>query len=363
MNDVLKLLREDIRDLKAYVPEEASDAGVKLDANELPWRLPGDNSKRGLNRYPDSQSRELTELLASLYKVSPDALLVTRGSDDAIDLLIRAFCRAEHDSVLVCPPTFSMYSVAAHIQGAQVVELPLDINDGFALSADGIIDSWAPGLKVVFLCSPNNPTGNVIPTEVIESILSALRNKAVVVVDEAYIEFTQSRSCISLLDEFDNLIVLRTLSKAYGLAGARCGVMVARPEILQVMRRILPPYPLPTPTIEAVIAVLAEGGGNKSQECISLIAAERERVVSALILSPYIRRVWPPEANFVLAETVDKPKLLDLFAGDNLIVRNIECVGGLENCIRISIGTPDENDILIDIISGTRREKAQATVY
>src|SRR6185437_6976687 len=199
----------------------------RLHANELPWRPLDDDSRAGLNRYPEPQPRALIDRLAELYAVAPASLLVGRGSDEAIDLLTRAFCRAGSDAVLVCPPTFGMYSVCARIQGAEVLQTPLTAADGFALDEHAVLERCAPAVKLVFLCSPNNPTGNLLDEGAILRIARRLAGRALLVVDEAYIEFADRSSLARLVAEVPNLAILRTLSKAYGLAGARCGALIA----------------------------------------------------------------------------------------------------------------------------------------
>ncbi len=178
------------------------------------------------------------------------------GSDEAIDLLVRGFCRAEHDDVMIFPPTFAMYEVAARIQGAEVIGVPLDPAAGFAPDAAQALERWRSGVKIVFVCSPNNPTGNLVERATIERLCTALAGKALIVVDEAYNEFARAPSVIDWLGRFPHLVVLRTLSKAFGLAGARCGTLVGDPALVDLLRRMIPPYALSAPTIEAALHAL-----------------------------------------------------------------------------------------------------------
>ena len=220
MSSVLSLARPDILQLQPYQHAAWDPSLERMHANEMPWRAQGDNTAAGLNRYPEPQPRALVEGLARLYGGQGEGVLVGRGSDEAIDLLVRAFCRAGTDSVVICPPTFGFYKVAARIQGADVIEVPL-LDAGFALDTDAVIDAGRRA-RIVFLCSPNNPTGNLLDERAILSICSALASHALVCVDEAYIEFSNRASLTSRLGELPNLVVLRTLSKAYALAWARC---------------------------------------------------------------------------------------------------------------------------------------------
>ncbi|HKZ72869.1 MAG TPA: aminotransferase class I/II-fold pyridoxal phosphate-dependent enzyme, partial [Steroidobacteraceae bacterium] len=217
MSRVLELARPEILALQAYEYAEWDASLERLHANELPWRALGDASAAGLNRYPEPQPHELVARLAELYGVAPDALLIGRGSDEAIDLLVRAFCRAGTDAVVICPPTFGMYAVAARIQGAAVRSVPLRAA-GFELDAAAVLDACGPDVKLVFLCSPNNPTGNRLAGRELRQVIEGTAERALVVVDEAYVEFADAGSLAGQLDRYPNLVILRTLSKAYGLA-------------------------------------------------------------------------------------------------------------------------------------------------
>ena len=235
-------VRPEILALTAYDP--ARSPGVSLDNNESPWAPPGlDN---GINRYPPQPPRELIRRMAAYYGVDPGSVLPTRGSDDAVDALIRCFCRPGKDAVLITPPTFTMYAVSAAIQGAPVVEVPL--GEEFAFPHDALLQV-DDGVNIVFLCSPNNPTGRAIPAEIVEAVCRAWAQTAIVVVDEAYAEFMHQRSATRLLPRFPNLAILRTLSKGLALAGARVGALLASPEVIGFVRKVLPPYLLPSPSV------------------------------------------------------------------------------------------------------------------
>jgi len=236
MSDVLRLARPDILELQPYQHAAWNPALERLHANEMPWRASGDSSEAGLNRYPEPQPQALVARLAEVYCVPASHVLVGRGSDEAIDLLVRAFCRAGVDKVVTCPPTFGYYKVAARIQGAAVVEVPLRQAD-FSLDSDEVLNA-AAGAKIVFLCSPNNPTGNLLDRDAVLGIVRALERSALVCVDEAYLEFSGASGLASLIATLPNLVVLRTLSKAYALAGARCGTLLAHPVLVELLKRI-----------------------------------------------------------------------------------------------------------------------------
>jgi len=227
MNSLLALARPDIVGIKAYSHAAWLPSLTRLHANEAPWRPAGDATVAGLNRYPEPQPARLVERLAQVYGVPVSSLLVARGSDEAIDVLSRIFLRAGADSILQCTPSFGMYQVAAHIQGAGVINVALDRERGFELDADRLLAAWRPYVKLVYLCSPNNPTGNSFALDAMERVCSALEGKAVVVIDEAYIEWSARASVTAWLGRYRTVAILRTLSKAHALAGARIGALIA----------------------------------------------------------------------------------------------------------------------------------------
>ncbi|MFM7708873.1 MAG: aminotransferase class I/II-fold pyridoxal phosphate-dependent enzyme, partial [Gammaproteobacteria bacterium] len=255
---VLALAREDIRALEPYKNASWEPSFTRLHANESPWPPAFDTTAGGgtLHRYPQPQPPELLHALADAWGVDASQLLVGRGSDEAIDLVTRAFCTAGRDSVIVCPPTFGMYAVAARIQGAAVRRVPLDAARGFALDLPGIRAALDAGAKIVWLCTPNNPTGTVLAPADILAVLDAAVGRALVIVDEAYVEFTDAPSWSRDVARYPQLATLRTLSKAHALAGARMGAIVAAPQIIALLRRIVPPYAVPEPTLRASLAAM-----------------------------------------------------------------------------------------------------------
>lgn len=348
MSWVHELARADIVALKPYEHASWEPSLERLHANELPWRPAGDDSRAGLNRYPEPQPRALIERLAELYGVAPSFILVGRGSDEAIDLLTRGFCRAGQDAVLVCPPTFGMYSVSARIQGAEVVQVPLVAADGFTLDEQAVLERCTAAVKLVFLCSPNNPTGNLLDESAILRIAHRLADRALVVIDEAYIEFAARPSLARRVAELPNLAILRTLSKAYGLAGARCGALIADPEVITLLRKIIPPYAIPQLTLEAVLDRLTPEARAQSRARVEVLLAERERLLRTLPRLTGVARVWPADANFVLAEFEDAAAALARAREARLLVRDARGYPGLGRALRITVGTPEQNGRLLE---------------
>jgi len=345
MSNILALARPDIIALKAYSHASWDPAFERLHANELPWRAETDRSLAGLNRYPEPHPQVLAQRLATLYGVKEQQLLPGRGSDESIDLLVRGFCRAGVDNVVICPPTFGMYAVAARIQGAAVREVPLVRDSGFALDTTGVLAACDANTKIVFLCSPNNPTGNAMAPEAIEELLVALSERALVVVDEAYIEFSGDRSLTTELTRFPNLVVLRTLSKAYGLAGARVGSLIAAPEIVALLGKVIPPYSIPQLTIEAVLATLGDGQLAIQRERVAQVRAERERLSAALPSCKPVQKIWPSVANFLLVDFAAPDAVLDAARAAKLLIRDMRGVS--PQSLRITVGTIEQNDRLI----------------
>ena len=285
------------------------------------------------------------ERMALLYGVPTASVLVGRGSDEAIDLLVRAFCRAGQDNVVITPPTFGFYNVAARIQGAGVIEVPL-LRDDFQLDLPAVIEAGRRA-KIVFLCSPNNPTGNLLDEAAMLDVCRALADRALVCLDEAYIEFAGRASLAARLAEFPNLVVLRTLSKAYALAGARLGTLIAGADIVSLLKRIIPPYAIPASTIEEVVALTEAPQRAMAAARIRTLLAEREHARQRLAAMTAVVRVHPSDANFLLVEFRDARGALEAGKDVGLLIRDFSSAPGLANCLRISIGTPEQNERLL----------------
>ena len=348
MNPNLKLARPEILTLQPYVYAAWDHRYERMHANENPWRAEGDNSALGLNLYPESPAEALHARLAELYGVDIKQVLAGRGSDEGIDLLIRSFCRAGQDSIITCPPTFGFYRVAAEVQGAGVIEVPLIRSaNGFALDADNVLAAYTDTVKLVFLCSPGNPPGTALDAEAMLSVCRQLNGRALVVVDEAYIEFTGRPSFTAVLAQHPNLVILRTLSKAYALAGARCGTTIADADIIGVIGRVIPPYAIPTSTVESVLTATAPEQRARIRQQIQTLIAERGKLSEQLKQCKLIRHVFPSDANFVLVECVDADAVFNAAKSVGLVVRDQRKQPQCGHCLRISVGTPEQNSRLV----------------
>jgi histidinol-phosphate aminotransferase len=243
---------------------------------------------------------------------------------------------------MVCPPTYDMYSICAKIQHAHILSVPL-IDESFDLDIDAILETWQPQCKLIFLCSPNNPTGNVYTAKDILHLCNAFKNKAMVIVDEAYIEFSDKPSMSQYLNNHDNLVVLRTLSKAYGMAGARLGAVMAHPELIALLSKVISPYPLARPIVDVVMHELQDEKLLQMEKQIKIVKDERESLIHFLKQLNYVEKVWESDANFVLLKVNNAEKLMNYCTDHNLIIRDRSNMLNLHNCVRISIGTEDEN--------------------
>jgi histidinol-phosphate aminotransferase len=341
---VESLARPEIVAMKPYssARKEAPGNGVLLNANEAPRPLleePG-----SLNRYPDPQPLELVSRLAKLYGVAQGTMLVTRGSDEGIDLLTRVFCRAGQDAILQCPPTFGMYRIAAQTQGADIVSVTRKTDDGFGLDEQAVLRSLAQDdrIKLVFLTSPNNPTGDVIGSDFLRQLLQATKNRSMVVLDEAYAEFCKQPSASAMIAEYENLVVLRTMSKAWAAAGLRCGAVLAQTTVIALLRRIIAPYPLPSPVVSLALRLLEADVLEKQKQLLHELRNNKQILLGALAPLSFIREIFPGEANFVLIRVDEAEELLTFCAARGIIIRGFPADPLLQGCIRISVGSEDD---------------------
>lgn len=351
MSTALDLLRPEIRALEGYRPAEYTGGLVRLNANENPWKPAWDTSEPGLNRYPEPRPDGVRRRLADYYGVGPDHVLVTRGSSEAIDVLVRAYCRAGQDDIVINPPTFGMYAVYARIQGAGVRSVPLGAD--FSLPVADILAGWTPSSRLAFVCSPNNPTGNRFPDADIDALCTGLAGRGVVAVDAAYVDFAGDDPTGALLAAHDNVFVLRTLSKALGLAGVRCGALLGPAEAVRALEPLVPPYALPAPSRDAVLRCLAPGEAGEFARRRDLLVAERDRLAAGLAGLPAVRKVWPSEANFLLVQAREPRAFLAAARRGGLLLRDFSHEAGLAGCIRISVGDPADNDQLLRSLAET----------
>ena len=341
---LLDIARPEIRALEPYVGATHAAGAIRLNANEAP------DEGGGLNRYPACRPEHLHAAIAVQHSVAADNVLVTRGSSEAIDLLMRAFCRAGVDNVVISPPTFELYGLYAHIQGAATVAVPLRAEQGFALDGNRLLEACTRDTKLVFICSPNNPTGNRVPARQIELVLEGRRNRSLVVIDEAYVEFSGEPSMVNRLHEFDNLVVLRSLSKARALAGARCGAAIGDERIIELLGRILPPYALSTPVTELALEALSAHGLEHSGATVATTIAERERLARSMGQIAMVDTCWPSDANFLLVRFRDIEQAKQRFAAAKILVREFPRNAVLRGCMRITVGTPAENDAVLEAL-------------
>lgn len=339
MTDLEKLVRPNILKLSPYSSardEFKGEASIWLDANENPFG--------NLNRYPDPYQRELKQLLSERSGISSDCHFLGNGSDEVIDLLFRIFVRPGVDKALTFSPTYGMYRVSAEINDAELIEIPLDAD--FQIDLKSVLPFLDdPNLKLIFVCSPNNPTGNLIRTVDIETILS--RFKGILVLDEAYIDFADSESWNKRLDEFPNLIVIQTFSKARGLAAARLGIAYSNPEIISFLNKVKPPYNVSSLNQQAGIESLKNE--TRIQHQIKTIKTERERILNELKKIKRVKNVFPTDANFILIEVEDANSTYDMLTNNGIVVRNRSKI--IPNTLRISIGTENENSALLELLN------------
>lgn len=352
---IIERARPEILSLRGYSSArmEAKGGSVLLNANESPWPAPSDRSD-ALHRYPDPQPPALIARLAAIYGVAPDSVLAGRGSDEAIDLLTRAFCRAGIDEVIVSPPTFGMYEVSAAIQNARVVAVPLNAGRGFAYPFAAVLAAVTPETKLVYVCTPNNPTGTAVSREDVLALAGALDGRALVIVDEAYIDFTTAPSVIADIASTPNLAVLRTLSKGHALAAARVGALIAAAPVIALLRKLMAPYPLPQGSVDAALAALSDAALAATGTRIRTLVAERDGLAARLASLPDVVAVIPSDANFITARFVDAPAVYRRLLAAGIVVRNVGHHAALAGCLRISIGTPEENRALLDELERRR---------
>lgn len=361
MNWLDNLIRPDLRNLAAYSSARTEAGGftpdIAIDANEFPWPPFGTVQGYGaLNRYPEPQPQALVTRLSAVWGIEADAIMLGRGSDEAIDCLLRLFCTAGQDNILICPPTYGMYKVAAEIQGAGIINVPL--NKDWQLDMPGILKNCNDQTKLVFIPSPNAPMGHMMNRADILTLCKERSEKTLVVVDEAYIEFTdQPQGMLGELKNYPNLLILRTMSKAHALAGERVGAVIAAPAIIKHLQGIRAPYPLTQSSVRAALDALSPNGIVQNTERRKQIVAERERMAKLLPLSPMITSVFPSVANFLLVQTMNSDAFMKHLAQFGILARNRH--SNIPNTVRLSIGTPEENNLVLQALGITVETSAK----
>lgn len=342
---IAKLARPEIQSLRAYEAAEQVAGSIRLNANESPLVSSDNRFRRPLNRYPEIRPLKLQSSLARRFGCVPEQLLVTRGSSEAIDLLVRTFCRAGKDTVLTTAPSFSMYRHYAQVQGANIIEVATRAEDDFTIDIDALLRACDDSTRLMFICSPNNPTGNTLARPQLEKLLLERGDQSAIVVDEAYVEFGQSPSVIEMLDQFPNLIVLRTLSKALAFAGARCGAVVGPEVVIRLLSAVQAPYALATPVVECVEDALEDEQLLQAELVVAETISERQRLMQEINGFDFVRKIWPSDANFFLVEVDDANIVMQRCQEQQVLLRHFG--GSLASCIRISVGSAQENDQLL----------------
>ncbi len=342
MFELEKLIRNNIKKLTPYSSardEFSGEAKVFLDANENSLGSP---LLKWYNRYPDPHQLAVKEKLAQVKGIGSQHIFLGNGSDECIDLLFRSFCEPGRDNVIICPPTYGMYEVSAHINDVELRKAPL--LDDFQLDLvhlENLVDTHT---KLIWLCSPNNPTGNSLNRTDIEMVLNNF--KGIVVIDEAYINFARQKSFVQELTEYPNLVVMQTLSKAWGLAGLRLGMAFASASIIEVLNKVKPPYNINQATQELVLKALEEVG--QVNDMIHLLVDMRQALTEVFLSMPTVEKVYPSDANFILVKIKDARKIYEFLLTKGIVLRDRSNVKLCEDCLRITVGTEKENTILVD---------------
>jgi histidinol-phosphate aminotransferase len=342
--DINNLVRENVKAMKPYssARDEFEDFDtanmIFLDANENPFQ-------NGVNRYPDPQQSSVKVVLAKQNKVNVNQILLGNGSDEVLDLIFRAFCEPKVDNIISLPPTYGMYGVLANLNNIESREVLLSTD--FQPQVEKILEAVDVNTKIIFLCSPNNPTGNSFTTEKVLKLLESF--KGLVVIDEAYIDFSEKESWLARMDEFPNLVITQTLSKAYGLAGIRLGICYGSSAVISVLNKIKPPYNVNELTQQRALERLSNPDKIKSE--IASIIAQREQLLKVLIEVDFVEKIYPTEANFILIKVDDANKRYDELIAKGIVIRNRTTQPLCENTLRLTIGTENENALLVKTLT------------
>ena len=336
--NIEKLIRKNVLQMKAYTAardefQKTAPEMIYLDANENPF----DN---GVNRYPDPQQQDLKKAIAAFRNVSAAAITLGNGSDELLDLIFRAFCTPDQDNIITLPPTYGMYEVLAGLNAVE--NRTVQLTPDFQLNIPEILNWVDPNTKLLFICSPNNPTGNTFPEKTITSLLEQF--KGIVVLDEAYIDFSETGSWLQKIADYPNLIIIQTFSKAFGMAGIRLGAAYASEAITAILNKIKPPYNINTLTQEKALTLIND---TKLKDKITLIKAEKENLIKVLLQIDFIKKIYPSAANFILVQVDDAEKRYRQLIDKGIVVRNRNNYPLCQNCLRITIGTKEENNQLL----------------
>ncbi|RTY57028.1 histidinol-phosphate transaminase [Pantoea sp. YU22] len=355
--NIEELARDNVRALTPYQSARrlGGNGDVWLNANEFPLPVEFELSQQTLNRYPECQPKLVIERYAAYAGLTPEQVLVSRGADEGIELVMRAFCEPGKDAILFCPPTYGMYSVSAETIGIAYRTVPALENWQLNLPA---IAEQLDGVKVVYMCSPNNPTGNLINPDDIRALLEMTAGKALVVADEAYIEFCPQATLSGWLKDYPHLVILRTLSKAFALAGLRCGFTLANPPVIDLLMKVIAPYPLATPVADVAGQALSDQGIALMRQHVVELNASRAWLLEQLSRLSIVQQVFPSETNYILARFDNSPAVFKSLWDQGIILRDQNKNPGLAGCLRISIGTRKECERLIAALQALSVERA-----
>ncbi|MEZ3499113.1 histidinol-phosphate transaminase [Pantoea sp. KPR_PJ] len=355
--NIEELARDNVRALTPYQSARrlGGNGDVWLNANEFPLPVPFELSQQTLNRYPECQPTRVIARYAAYAGLLPEQVLVSRGADEGIELVMRAFCEPGKDAILFCPPTYGMYSVSAETIGIEYRTVPA--RENWQLNLPAIADQL-DGVKVVYMCSPNNPTGNLIDPDDIRALLAMTAGKALVVADEAYIEFCPQATLSGWLQTYPHLVILRTLSKAFALAGLRCGFTLANKPVIDLLMKVIAPYPLATPVADVAGQALSDQGIALMRQHVAELNASRAWLLEQLPQLSVVEQVFPSETNYILARFTNSPAVFKTLWDQGIILRDQNKNPGLAGCLRISIGTREECERLIAALQAISVEKA-----
>ncbi len=343
--NINNLVRENIKNMQSYssARDEFKDFThnmVYLDANENPF-------SNGINRYPDPQQKMLKSILSKQKRINENQILLGNGSDEVLDLVFRAFCEPNVDNVITLPPTYGMYGVLANINAIENKEVLLSAD--FQPNIDDIVKNINANTKIIFLCSPNNPTGNSFDDQ---AVLTLLKNfNGLVIIDEAYIDFSKNESWLQEINDYPNLVITQTLSKAYAMAGLRVGILYASTEIISVLNKIKPPYNINNLSQESALKKLEQSTLNFH---VKKIINERKKMVEFLVFIPFVEKIYPSDANFILIKVDDANKRYNQLIENGIVIRNRNNQALCENCLRITIGTKEENEKLMAVLKSIK---------
>lgn len=354
--DISPLIRKNVRELTPY--QSARRIGGKgdiwLNANEFPTAPYYQLTQQTLNRYPEPQPEQVIKLYANYAGVKPEQLIVSRGADEAIELLMRAFCEPEKDSIIYCPPTYGMYMVSSQTMGIGYKAIPQTENWQLDLPN---IEKNLENVKLIYICSPNNPTGNILNPDDIKTLLNMTRGKALIIVDEAYIEFSMQNTVVSWLENYPHLVILRTLSKAFALAGLRCGFTIANEPIITTLQKVIAPYPLATPVADIAAQALSPENISIMQNNVAGLNKQKQKLIDDLQTINLVDIVYPSYSNYLLVKFNSSVPVFNELWQHGIILRDQHNQLGLNNCIRISIGTQTECDALITALRRLTNEE------